>query len=126
VPDPLASYYGNSLVCQSEKTGAVCHIWFNPDGRYYAFYNLGPQSGPAQIDGPFQIEGREGQYKVEGKPGAFKVCLTPQPAVRLEAESAHELFSEEACYPVAPYEVGDKWATQWRDAQYTLWLLKGR
>ena len=124
--DALASYYENSLVCQNQKTHAVCHLWLNPDGTYYAFYDLGPQSKPAQIDGPFEIEGREGHYRVVPRPGVLEVCLQPRPSVRLAAQSAHELFSEAACYAVAPHEVGDKWVTRWRGARYTLWLLKGR
>ena len=124
--DALASYYENSLVCQNQKTHAVCHLWLNPDGTYYAFYDLGPQPKPAQIDGPFEIEGREGRYRVVARQGALEVCLQPQPPVSLAAESAHELFSEAACYAVAPHKVGDKWEISWQGAQYTLWLLEGR
>jgi hypothetical protein len=124
--DPLASYYGNSLVCQNQKTHAVCHVWLNPDGSYYSFYDLGPQPEPAQINGPFQVEGREGRYSVTARSGVLEVCMRPQPPVLLAAQSAHELFSEAACYPIAHHDIGDKWVTHWKGAQYTLWLLERR
>jgi hypothetical protein len=30
---PLALYYGNTVLCRDESTGAVCHFWLNPEWR---------------------------------------------------------------------------------------------
>ena len=124
--DPLTGYYGNSLVCQNQKTHAVSHVWFDPDGRYYAFYDLGPQAVPARIEGPFEIEGWEGRYTLAREGAAAKVCLATLPAMKLAAERTRELFSEAVCYELAPHHVGDKWSIEWAGARYTLWLLEGR
>ena len=122
----LAGYYGNSLVCRNEKTRAICHVWLDADGRYYAFYDLGAQGRPAGIHGPFEIEGREGRYTLRGRSGTFQVCLHPNPPMKIGAEQARELFSRAACYPLAIHRVGDEWEIGWHGQRYTLWLLAGR
>jgi len=122
----LANYYGNSLVCRNEKTQATCHVWLDADGRYYAFYDLGPRGKPAGIHGPFAIEGREGRYTLSGRSDAFELCLHPRPAVKLGAERAREIFSQAACYPLSRHRVGDQWEVEWQGVRYTLWLLAGR
>jgi len=122
----LTHYYGNSLVCRDEKTRAICHVWLDADGRYYAFYDLGARGKPAGIHGPFEIEGREGRYTLRGRSGAFEVCLQPQPPMKIGAERAHELFSQAACYPLSRRRVGDQWELEWQGVRYTLWLLAGR
>ncbi len=122
----LSHYYGNSLVCRNEKTRAICHVWLDADGRYDAFYDLGAQGKPVGIHGPFEIEGREGRYTLRRRSGAFEVCLQPQPPMKIEAERAHELFSQAACYPLSRHRVGDQWEVEWQGVRYTLWLLAGR
>ena len=42
--DPLAAYYDNTLACQNQVSKAVCRVWLNRDGHYYAFYDLGVQA----------------------------------------------------------------------------------
>ena len=124
----LQFFFENTLVCQDRETKAVCRAWFNGDGGYYVFYDLGAQSKPASIDGPFQFEGREGTYSLHEQTGGVEVCLQPaMPVVPLAAQSAHEFLSEAECYPLALHAVGARWQqSDRRGRQYTFWLMAGR
>jgi hypothetical protein len=125
---PLQSFFDNTLICEDHDTKAVCHAWFNSDGRYYVFYDLGPQPKPASIDGPFQFEGREGRYSLKLKGAGVEVCLRPAaPVVALAAQRAHEFLSDATCYPLALHNVGTRWQqADRRGREYTFWLLAGR
>jgi hypothetical protein len=125
---PLRSFFDNTLVCQDHETKAVCHVWFNGDGTYYVFYDLGPQPKPASIEGPFQFEGREGTYSLHEQAAGVEVCLQPaMPVVLLAAQNAHEFLSEMECYPLALHAVGTRWQqSDRRGRQYTFWLMPGR
>jgi hypothetical protein len=124
----LQSFFQNTLVCQDHETKAVCHVWFNDDGGYYVFYDLGAQSKPASIEGPFQFEGREGTYSLREQTAGVEVCLHPAvPVVPLAAQKAHEFLSEAECYPLALHAVGARWQqSDRRGRQYTFWLMAGR
>jgi hypothetical protein len=127
-PASLQYYFENTLVCQDHETKGVCHAWFNSDGGYYVFYDLGAQSKPASIEGPFQFEGREGTYSLHERTDGVEVCLQPsKPIVPLAAQSAHEFLSEAECYPLAVHTVGARWQqSDRRGRQYTFWLMAGR
>jgi hypothetical protein len=56
----LHDYFHNTLIWQNQASRATGRIWLNPDGRYYAFYNLGPQPKAPDVHGPFQVEGAPG------------------------------------------------------------------
>jgi hypothetical protein len=124
----LQSFFENTLVCQDHETKAVCRVWFNDDGGYYVFYDLGAQSKPASIKGPFQFEGREGTYSVNEQTDGVEVCLHPAtPVVSLAAQSAHEFLSEAECYALVLHAVGARWQqSDRRGRQYTFWLMAGR
>lgn len=126
--DPLANYYENTLACQNQQSKAVCRLWLNRDGRYYVFYDLGPQAKMADIDGPFRIEGREGTFTLRRDGGKYQLCLwVAAPRILLGAEREQELFSEARCYPFTPHQVGDRWSqSDPAGRDNTLWLLKGR
>ena len=125
---PMQPFFDNTLICQDHGTKAVCHVWFNSDGSYYVFYDLGPQPKPAAINGPFQFEGREGTYSLEVQGAGVEVCLRPTtPVVTLAAQRAHEFLSEAKCYPLALHHVGARWQqADRRGREYTFWLLAGR
>jgi hypothetical protein len=125
---PLQSFFDNTLICQDRDTKAVCHVWFNSDGSYYVFYDLGLQPKPALVDGPFQFEGREGTYLLKEQAGGVEVCLRPAiPVVALAAQHAHEFLSEAECYPLALHNVGARWQqADRRGREYTFWLMAGR
>ena len=125
---PLQLFFDNTLICQDHDTKAVCHVWFNRDGSYYVFYDLGPQPKPALIDGPFQFEGREGTYLLKVQAAGVELCLRPAiPVVSLAAERTHEFLSEAECYPLALHNVAARWQqADRRGREYTFWLMAGR
>jgi hypothetical protein len=125
----LADYYDNTLIWKNLSTGSVGRLWLNRDGRYYAFYNLGPQPRPPDVNGPFQVEGRIGTYTVRDDGGQSRLCLWPAaPRTRLGAEMQHELFAESRCYPLTLHRVGDSWTQQSSTdtREYKYWFVPGR
>jgi hypothetical protein len=123
------NYFDNTLIWQNQATGATGRIWLNPDGRYFAFYNLGPQPRPPDIHGPFQVEGRTGTFTVRSENGAAQLCLSPaSPRIELGAQLQHELYSEGMCYGFDPHAVGDSWSATADPLarSYKFWLVKGR
>lgn len=121
-------YYGNTLVCRDAQANITCHVWFDSDGRYYVFFDLGKQPQPATPHGPFQFEGREGTYTVRMGRQGLEACLHPSsPKIELVADQRHALFAGAACYVVPRHALGDQWQyTDTRGQPYTLWLLAGR
>ena len=86
-PDPLAGYYGNTLI--SERTiglspyGGAAHVWLERDGTYISF--------------DVTTGGRSGTYFVKYEAGKPQLCLNyPQPLGT-------------RCYPIEPHVVGDAW-----------------
>jgi hypothetical protein len=127
--DPLANYYDNTLVWQNQATRAIGRIWLNRDGRYFAFYNVGPQSTPPGTNGPFQVQGREGSYTLRKSAAPYQLCLWPAaPRMRIGAEVARELHAEGACYRFTPREVGAEWneTADPLNRPYKFWLVMGR
>ena len=128
-PDPLASYYENTLIWQNQATKAIGRLWLERDGRYFAFYNVGPQSTPPGANGPFQVQGREGTYTLRNGAAPYQLCLWPAaPRVRIGAEAARELHAEGACYRFTPRDVGAMWdeTADPLNRPYRFWLVKGR
>jgi hypothetical protein len=125
----LQDYFNNTLIWQNQASGATGRIWLNPDGRYYAFYNLGPQPKPPDVHGPFQIEGRQGTFTLRNEAAGSLLCLWPaSPRPELKAQQQHELYSEPMCYPFVPHSVGDIWddSADPLNRAYKFWLVKGR
>jgi hypothetical protein len=126
---PLQQYFENTLIWKNQATGATGRIWLNPDGRYFAFYNLGPQPKPPDVHGPFQIEGRLGTFTLRSEGSSSLLCLWPaSPRLELGAQLQHEVYSEAMCYEFVPHAIGDSWD---EDADplhrpYKFWLVKGR
>jgi hypothetical protein len=128
-PAAAHDYFDNTLIWQNQATGATGRLWLNQDGHYFAFYNLGPQPKPPDVNGPFQVEGRLGTFTLRSEGGAAQLCLWPaSPRMQLSAQIQHELFSEGMCYDFVPHAVGDIW-TESADPlhrSYKFWLVKGR
>lgn len=126
--DPLAAYYDNTLVCQNQVTKAKCRLWLNRDGKYFAFYDLGSQSKMPDINGPFQINGREGTYTLRKEDGKSKLCLwIAAPRIKINAEQQREVFSEAGCNDFTAHKLGDTWTEKdlmGRDVKF--WLMAGR
>lgn len=128
--DPLAAYYGNTLLCQNQSTRAVCHVWLNPDKSYFLMYDRGVQKEVPTTgkNGNYRIEGRRGTYELKGKPGAYEVCLKPNavPDKKFAIEVAGEIYAGKACYVLPEHKVGESWMqTVAGDKQYKMWLVKG-
>jgi hypothetical protein len=126
--DPLVNYYTNTLTCRNEVTKAICRVWLNRDGQYFAFYNLGAQAKAPDINGPFQINGRTGTWTVRPDGNGVKLCLwVAAPRTKILAEQRQEMYSEATCYPFTPHKVGDKWTEKdLQGRELTLWLTEGR
>jgi hypothetical protein len=125
----LHDYVSNTLIWQNQATRATGRIWLNPDGRYYAFYNLGPQPKAPDVHGPFQVEGRLGTFTLRNETAGSLLCLWPaSPRLELKAQQQHELYSESKCYSFAPHTVGDIWeeSADPLNRAYKFWLVKGR
>lgn len=85
--DPLANYYGNTLI--SERLinragwGGAAHVWLERDGTYVSF--------------DVTTGGRSGTYTVKGTPGHWQLCMNyPAPMGML-------------CYPIEPRRIGETW-----------------
>src|SRR5271168_3342565 len=75
--DPAADYYGNSLLCKAQSSGAVCDLWLEPGGRYVVFYDSGQKAYVKSVQGDFENEGRTGSYTARATRAGLKVCLKP-------------------------------------------------
>jgi hypothetical protein len=124
----VQSYLGNTLVCHNPTSGVVCRLWLNADGRYFVFFNRGALEGPATLQGPFQIEMREGRYTVRSDSIVPQLCLWPAaPRIKLDVEAEREIFSAAECYALPQLTVGQ--TVPGRDAAgrvVQFWLLAGR
>lgn len=86
-PDPLANYYGNTLISERlinrSGGGGAAHVWLERDGSYISF--------------DVTTGGRHGTYSLKGGPGAYQLCMNyPAPMGTL-------------CYPIQPRHVGEVW-----------------
>jgi hypothetical protein len=128
-PPALHDYFRNTLIWQNQASRATGRIWLNPDGHYYAFYNLGPQPKAPDVHGPFQVEGRLGTFTLRTEAFGSLLCLWPaSPRLELKAQQEHELYSESMCYPFVSHAVGDIWeeSADPLHRAYKFWLVKGR
>lgn len=129
-PDPLSSYYFNSLVTQNRTTKAMAHLWLNQDHSYVVVFDLGPQSRPLDIDGPYRVEAWMGTYTVKKTSAGVQVCLTPEkapPRKIFVVRDRGELFAAAGCYDIAPRRIGETWVqSDSQDRQYDLWFLANR
>ncbi|MFT3807383.1 hypothetical protein [Arenimonas sp.] len=126
--DPLASYYGNTLLCQNQSSKAICHLWLNPDRTFFVMYDRGVQPDVPVAGGNFRIEGRRGTYQLQGKPGAYEVCLKPDsvPGKKFAIEMTGEIYGGKACYALPERQLGSSWMHSTADGkQYKMWLVKG-
>ncbi len=126
--DPLAAYYDNTLVCQNQVTKAKCRLWLNRTGKFYVFYDLGSQPKKPDINGPFQINGREGTYTLRKDGAKYKLCLWPAaPRIYINAEQQREVFTDAGCNDFTPHKLNDSWTDKdlvGRDVKF--WLMEGR
>jgi hypothetical protein len=125
----LAAYFGNSLLCKDETTGAVCHLWLDADGSYFLMYDRGVQQQLPTVGGNFRLEGRRGHYSLQGRGAATRLCLRPEPSSQKHyaIEAGHELFAGASCYGLAAGKhVGDTWEQVDAGRTYKLWLVRGR
>jgi hypothetical protein len=127
VPAP-SIYFENSVVCRNQANGTVCQLWLNVDGTYQVAFNRGPQALKPSVDGPWQIEGRDGRYSMRVRKGVTQVCLQPNMGSgSYEVERANEIFASSGCYPLDTHQLGDKWEQKdGADHVYTMWLVEGR
>jgi len=91
-PDPLANYYGNTLISEKLSNispyGGAAHVWLNPDRTFVSF--------------DVTTGGRSGKYSVTGKPGAWQLCMG--------------YSFRTICYPIDPRKVGETWVIHDPDA----------
>lgn len=126
--EPLAQYFGNSVLCRDESTGAVCHFWLNADRTYFLMYDRGAQKQAPTVGGDFRLEGRQGRYTVQQDGTGAKVCLQPEsvPDKQFAIEADKELFAGAACYVLATDKhAGDSWEQTDQGRTYKLWLVRG-
>jgi hypothetical protein len=122
-------YDGNTLLCRNESTRAVCHLWLYADGRYFVFYDRGPQQVMPAAGGNFRIEGRRGRYRLLPAASGFEVCLSPEPVPgkEFQIEKSGELFAGSACYELQRRSAGESWTQATGNGQtYRMWLVRGR
>lgn len=86
-PDPLANYYGNTLISERlinrSGGGGAAHVWLQRNRTYISF--------------DVATGGRFGTYSVQGRPGAYRLCMNyPAPMGTL-------------CYPIESRKVGETW-----------------
>lgn len=107
--DPVANFYGNTMVGLSPQ-GSYVRVYFFADRTWAAI----DQRGPAQ--GTTVLTGTEGNYKVcntrefPSAPGNPANAVAPAQTV---------------CYPIQPRQVGDKWTEVDPDGTVTFTLLPG-
>jgi hypothetical protein len=103
-PDPLAAYYGNTLVSLGSAGQDLSHLWLEPDGSFILF-------GGAQA-------ARAGRISVAAPlaDGSVPVCLSAQSAgIAIPPEVAAtaappDRFATARCVDLASHSPGDRWA----------------
>lgn len=124
---PAAAYFGNSLLCKSAKTGAVCELWLDESGKYAVFYDSGKKAFVTGVNGPFQNEGRQGTYTAKAGKDGLKLCLKPETDKPPRPKGASPaLFHDAGCLTLPAHAVGELWDFTWQGETYKMGLIKGR
>jgi hypothetical protein len=125
--DPAADYFGNSLLCKAQSSGAVCDLWLEPGGRYAVFYDSGQKAYVKNVHGDFENEGRTGSYTARATPAGLKLCLKPDVDVPARP-SGHSpaLFHDAGCIVLPHHALGELWSLTLGAETYRMGLISGR
>lgn len=125
--DPAHEYYGNSLLCKAQSSGAVCDLWLEPSGRYAVFYDSGQKAYVKGIEGDFENEGRTGTYTARATRAGLKLCLKPD-ADSPPRPPGHSpaLFHEAGCVVLPNHAPGELWSLTLGGESYRMGLISGR
>jgi hypothetical protein len=125
--DPALEYYGNSLLCKAQSSGAVCDLWLEPSGRYSVFYDSGQKAYVKGVEGDFENEGRTGTYTARATRAGLKLCLKPDAdAPPRPPGHSPALFHEAGCVVLAQHPVGELWTLKLGGETYRMGLISGR
>jgi hypothetical protein len=127
--NPLASYFNATLLCKDQTSGVICHMWLDPDGRYFVYFDRGAQQVMPEAGGNFRLEGRHGNYRLSGRGATRKLCLKPDatPGKTFQVEQSGQQYAGKGCYSLELHQPGEHWVQ--RDAagkSYQMWLVDGR
>jgi hypothetical protein len=125
--DPAAAYYGNSLLCKAQSSGAVCDLWLDAGGRYAVFYDSGQKAYVKGVQGDFENEGRTGSYTAHATHSGLRLCLKPDadtPA-RPQGQSP-SIFHEAGCVVLPNHAPGELWTLRFGGETYRMGLISGR
>jgi hypothetical protein len=125
--DPAGDYYGNSLLCKAESSGAVCDLWLDAGGRYAVFYDSGQKAYVKSVAGDFENEGRTGTYTAHATPAGLKLCLKPD-ADTPPRPAGHSpaLFHDAGCIVLPHHATGELWSLSFGGERYRMGLIAGR
>jgi hypothetical protein len=106
-PDPLAGYYGNTLVALGPAGDDQGHLWLDPGG-FIQFGGAHPT--------------RTGAITVTPLAAAARVCLTPAPSTLVvpppfTAQPTPDRFAD--CLTLSPRQPNERWQTP----DHQRWLL---
>jgi len=125
--DPAAAYYGNSLLCKAQSSGAVCDLWLDADGRYAVFYDSGQKAYVKGVQGDFENEGRTGSYTAQLTRAGLKLCLKPDADAPARAPGhSPTIFHEAGCLVLPIHALGELWTLRRDGETYRMGLISGR
>lgn len=125
--DPAAAYYGNSLLCKAQSSGAVCDLWLDADGRYAVFYDSGQKAYVKGVQGDFENEGRTGSYTAQATRSGLRLCLKPDKDVPARPKGhSPAIFHEAGCLVLPTHAPGELWTLHLGDETYRMGLISGR
>jgi hypothetical protein len=125
--DPAAAYYGNSLLCKAQSSGAVCDLWLEPSGRYAVFYDSGQKAYVKGVAGDFENEGRTGHYTARATRTGLKLCLTPDADAPPRPQGhSPAIFHAAGCITLPHHAAGELWTLSFGAETYRMGLISGR
>jgi hypothetical protein len=119
---PAAFYFGQSLLCRAQATGATCELWLFPTGRYAVFYDRGPATRP----GTLRYEGRQGSYAAQFAPGGIQLCLRPEDETPPRPAAPSLLFHDSGCVVLPAHPIGEVFTLNYGATAYNLVLAQGQ
>jgi hypothetical protein len=127
--NPLAAYFNATLLCKDQTSGVICHLWLDPDGRYFVYFDRGAQQVMPEAGGNFRLEGRHGHYQLRGRGPARQLCLKPDatPGKTFQVEQSGEQYAGKGCYSLELHQPGEHWSQSGASGKsYQMWLVDGR
>jgi hypothetical protein len=125
--DPAADYYGNSLLCKAQSSGAVCDLWLDATGRYAVFYDSGQKAYGKGVQGDFENEGRTGHYTARSTPAGLRLCLKPDVDAPARPQGhSPAIFHEAGCIVLPHHVAGELWTLTFGGETYRMGLISGR